>query len=129
MNRYGRMALDHSRQHRPKAFSTIEDPASHFARLGAEIEEAIGTLRDRLVGSQAPGESPEEFRLRSYQARRQAEEVVLATLAFAEPEPTTTAEDDQTLAYRRDLERASRVMAGLDRDWTEAPAGREATAP
>lgn len=129
MNRYGRMALDRSRQHRPKAFSAIEDPASHFARLGAEVEEEIGTLRDRLLGCQGPGESPEEFRLRSYRARRQAEEVVLATLAFAEAEPTTTAEDDQTLAYRRDLERASRVMAGLDRDWTEVPPSGEASAP
>ena len=40
MNRYGQMALDHSRQHRPDAYSQIPDPASFFAEAGAAAGQA-----------------------------------------------------------------------------------------
>ena len=31
MNRYGQMALDHNRKHRPDAYSQIPAPAGYFA--------------------------------------------------------------------------------------------------
>ena len=45
MNRYGQMALDHNRQHRPDAYSQIPDPAGFFfAEAGEEIAAAVSRL-------------------------------------------------------------------------------------
>lgn len=121
MNRYGRMVFDHTRQHRPKAFSSMADPAAHFTQLGEEIESRINQLRDQMLGIPVPAETLEDYRQRSYQARRQAEEMVLAEMVWTEPEPTTHPEDDQTLSYRSRLATASRALAFLDRAWTDTP--------
>lgn len=122
MNRYGRMALDHTRQHRPKAFAALADPTGHFTRLGTEIEVQIGDLRDRMLGSPEENETVEEYRRRSYGARRQAEEIVLATLVWTDPEPKSVPDDEEVLDYRSRLAAASRTLAGTDRTWTETPA-------
>ena len=122
MNRYGRMAYDHASQHRPKAFAPIADPTHHFSQLGVEVETRITTLRDELLGAHRPSENLEDYRQRGYQARRQAEEIVLAEMVWTEPEPTTQPEDDQVLAYRSQLAMVSRTLASADRDWTEVPA-------
>ncbi|MDP9418898.1 MAG: hypothetical protein M3P53_01885 [Actinomycetota bacterium] len=119
MNRYGRLAYDHTRQHRPKAFAAMGDPVAHFTRLGEQVEGQITTLRDQIVESPRPDESLEDYRRRSYQAIRQAEEVVLAEAVWSEPEPTTDAEDEQVLAYRSWLGTVCRTLASLDRSWTE----------
>jgi hypothetical protein len=119
MNRYGRMAYDHASQHQPKSFASMTDPLDHFSRLGEEVENRITTLRDDLLGSPRPSETPEDYRQRAYQARRQAEEIVLAEMIWTEPEPTSHPEDDQVLAYRSRLAMVSRTMASADRDWTE----------
>ena len=121
MNRYGRMAFDHTRQHRPKAFSSMADPASHFSQLGEEIESRINQLRDQMLGAPVPAETLEDYHQRSYQTRHQAEEIVLAEMVWTEPEPTTHPEDDQTLSYRSRLATASRALAFLDRAWTATP--------
>lgn len=121
MNHYGRMAFDHTRQHRPKAFSSMADPASHFTQLGEEIESRINQLRDQMLGVPVPAETLEDYRQRSYQARHRAEEIVLAEMVWTDPEPTTHPEDDQTLSYRSRLATASRALAFLDRAWTEPP--------
>lgn len=121
MNRYGRMAYDHASQHQPKSFASMADPITHFSRLGEEVENRVTTLRDQLLGSLRPSESLEDYRQRSYQARRQAEEVVLAEMVWTEPEPTTHPDDDQVLAYRSQLAMVSRALASADRDWTEEP--------
>lgn len=121
MNRYGRMAYDHANQHQPKSFASMADPITHFSRLGEEVENRVTTLRDQLLGSLCPSESLEDYRQRGYQARRQAEEVVLAEMVWTEPEPTTHPDDDQVLAYRSQLAMVSRALASADRDWTEVP--------
>lgn len=122
MNRYGRMAYDHASQHQPKSFASMTDPLDHFCRLGEEVENRITTLRDDLLGSPRPSETPEDYRQRGYQARRQAEEIVLAEMVWTEPEPTTHPEDDQVLAYRSRLAMISRTLASADRDWAEVKA-------
>lgn len=122
MNRYGRLAYDHTRLHRPKAFAAMADPVEHFTTLGEEIQAQITTLRDQLLGSPHPTEGLENYRQRSYQAGRQAEEMVLAEMVWTEPEPTTHPEDDQVLAYRSQLAMVSRTLASADRDWSDPPA-------
>ena len=122
MNSYGRIAYDHASQHQPKSFASMADPISHFTRLGEEVESRITTLRDQLLGSPHPTESLEDYRQRGYQARRQAEEMVLAEMVWTAPEPTTHPDDDQVLAYRSQLAMVSRALASADRDWTEEPA-------
>ncbi len=123
MNRYGRLAHDHTSQHRPKSFASMADPTGHFSSLGEEVEARITQLRDQLLGAERPGESLEDYRQRSYQARRQAEEVVLAEEVWTEPEAAaTTPEDDETLAYLAQLAMVSRALASADRDWSGVPA-------
>ena len=119
MNRYARLAYDHTRQHQPKTFAAMADPLAHFTSLGEEIEDQITRLRDRLLGAPRADENLDDYRRRSYQARRQAEEVVLAEVVWTEPEPTTEPEDDEILAYRSWLGTASRTLASLDRTWTD----------
>ena len=70
MNRYGRMALDHWRTHRPAALATITDPESHFSGIGVEVETRVGELTEQILGGQWPGEDLEAYRLRSYQGGR-----------------------------------------------------------
>lgn len=79
MNHYGQLALDHSRNHRPVAYSQIPDPDEFFAEAGEEIAAAITETR-------------ESYRRRGYQALVTAEELVLADHFLFQPE-TTTAED------------------------------------
>lgn len=122
MNRYGRMAYDHASQYQPKSFASMTDPMNHFSRLGEEVENRITTLRDELLGSLRPSETPEDYRQRGYQARHQAEEIILAEMVWTEPEPTTHPDDDQVLAYRSRLAMISRTLASADREWTEASA-------
>jgi len=116
------MAYDHASQHQPKSFASMTDPLDHFSRLGEEVENRITTLRDDMLGSPRPSETPEDYRQRSYQARRQAEEIVLAEMVWTQPEPTTHPEDDQVLTYRSLLAMVSRTLASADRDWTEGTA-------
>ena len=121
MNRYGRMAFDHARQHQPKSFAALPDPTSHFSRVGEEIEGGITALTEELLGPIRDGESLEDYRQRSYQARRQAEEIVLAATVWTEPEPGPTSEDEQVLAYRAGLSMVSRTLSSIDRDWSDLP--------
>lgn len=78
MNHYGQIALDHSRNHRPVAYSQIPDPDEFFARAGEEIAATISQTRDQILGPPRPDEDLETYRLRSYQALATAEELVLA---------------------------------------------------
>jgi hypothetical protein len=78
MNRYGQMAQDHNRQHRPDAYSEIPDPDAFFAEAGETIATEVTQLRDRLLGPRRRHESFEDYRLRSYQAFTTADELTLA---------------------------------------------------
>lgn len=126
MNRYSRLALDHWLRHRPASLASMADPEGYFARLGATVEAQVIDERDRLLGERRAGEDLEAFRLRSYRARRQAEETVLADLVWAEPEPATgEGEDDELLAsYHRRLDLGEEILRGLEDLAEQAPGGR-----
>lgn len=121
MNHYGRLAFDHASQFRPRSFASMTDPIGHFSRLGELIEAQITRLRDQLLGDQRSGESLEDYRRRSYQARRQAEEMVLAEQVWVEVETTTTPDDDEVLAYRSQLALSARALASADPSWADVP--------
>ncbi len=117
MNSYGQLALEHWRTHRPAALASMADPEGHFDRLGTVVETQVGDLRDQILGGQRPGEDLEAYRLRSYQARRQAQEVVLGELVWVEPEPGTDSEDEEEdevlAAYYERLRAGSEMLATL----------------
>lgn len=103
MNQYGQLALGHSRNHRPAAYSQIPDPDEFFARAGEEIATMISQTRDQIVGPPRPGEDLETYRLRSYQALATAKELVLADHHLFHPETSETDDDldeDPDLANR-----------------------------
>lgn len=115
MNRYGQMALEHNRRHRPDASSQIRDPERFFAEAGEAIAEDVTWLRDEILGPVRPGESLEAYRLRSYQAFATAEERILADHYLFQPElPEKTGEDwsdDSDLDRRyRNLEEINRAI-------------------
>ena len=113
MNHYGQLALDHSRNHRPVAYSQIPDPDEFFAEAGEEIGAAIIETRDQILGPPRADEDLESYRRRGYQALATAEELVLADHFLFQPE-TTAAEDfdeDPDLADRyRLLDEINRVI-------------------
>jgi len=103
MNHYGQLAHDHSRNHRPAAYSQIRDPEEFFARAGEEIAATISQTRDQILGPPRPDENLETYRLRSYQALVTAQELVLADHHLFRPETTETEDDleeDPDLANR-----------------------------
>lgn len=116
VNHYGRMAMEHTRAHRPRSFSSIEDPIRHFTNLGEQVQSAITTARDEILGPQRASETIDEFRARSHQALRTAEEIVLAELVWLPPEPTTHAlEADETL--RDHYRRLEEIAEATNQDW------------
>jgi hypothetical protein len=124
MNSYGQMLLDHYRKHRPTQLERIADPIQHFATVGEEIQATVTDLRGQILGPTKPGENLEEYRHRSYQALRQAEELVLHEILAPPPEmQAPTAEDPAVLEYRAKLGAIGKTTSQLARDWTEAPAG------
>jgi hypothetical protein len=93
MNRYGQMALDHNRKYRPDAYSQIPDPAGFFAEAGEQIAAAVSQLRDEILGPPNAGETPEDYRLRSYLALATAEELTLADHPLLQPDHSEETED------------------------------------
>jgi hypothetical protein len=106
MNRYAQIALDQHRRHRSLEHSLIDDPVRFFTEIGEQIQVEVTNLRDQILGQPRPGESIEDYRLRSYQALATAEELVLADHWLFQPETEAqeAAEDDPILdRYYRDL--------------------------
>ncbi len=127
MNRYAETALDHWRRHRPRALAAIGEPTTHFTRLGEEVETRVGSLRDQILGSMRPAETPESYRLRSYQARRQAEEIVLGDLVWVEAERdgerepwVDEADQDLVASYDR-LDLVARTLSAEPAAWSDTP--------
>lgn len=118
MNPYGRLALDHSRRHRPHAYSQIPDPDRFFDQAGEEIGAEVTALRDEILGPPRPDENPEVYRLRSYQALTTAEEVTLADHHLFQPEEAMEPED---WADDPDLERHYRHLAEINQAINTAP--------
>jgi len=87
MNRYGLMAQQHWARWLPARYARIEDPGSFFSELGTRTAERIDSLALTLAGDDQPGEGYLSKAGRLGQARRQAEEIVLAELVLLEPEP------------------------------------------
>lgn len=115
MSRYGQMTLDHSRRHRPAAYSQIPDPVTFFAEVGREISAAVSAARDELLGPMRPGETPEAYRIRSYQALAAAEELTLATHPFLQPELTeATGATEEDWIDDPDLAHRFRVLAEIN---------------
>lgn len=119
MNHYGRLVHEHWRRHRPAAYSQIPDPDAHFTSMGVALQATVTSLRDEILGP--PTGDLEEFRHRSYQALRQAEELALRDLlSEATTDPADTDLDPETLSYRARLALVSKTTARLAADWTEA---------
>lgn len=94
MNRYGQMALDHNRRHRPDASSQTPDTEAFFAEIGEAIAAEVTRLRDEILGPTRSGENLEAYRLRSYQALATAEELTLADHHLFQPELSGAGEED-----------------------------------
>jgi hypothetical protein len=86
MNYYGEMARDHWARWLPARYTAIENPDSFFSDLGNQAEARIDALADELAGNDPPGEGYLSKAGRLGQARKQAEEIVLAELVLLEPE-------------------------------------------
>ncbi len=124
MNNYGQMVLDHYRQHRRTELARIADPIRHFTTVGEEIQVAVTDLRDQILGPSRPGEDPEDYRHRGYQALRQAEELVRQEILTPTPESQATLDEDpEILSYRARLGAIGNATSWLAADWTETPAG------
>ncbi len=112
MNRYGQMALDHNRQHRPDVYSQIPDPDAFFAEAGEAIAVEVTRLRDQILDQPRPGESLEAYRLRSYQALATAEELTMADHHLFQPISTTGTDEDQN--DDPDLDRRYQALAEIN---------------
>lgn len=95
MNRYGQMLMEHNRRHRPQAFAQIADPVVFFDREGEAVAADVSAARDELLGAQRQGEDLESYRLRSYQALRTAEELILTDHPLLAPEEERAVSEDR----------------------------------
>lgn len=100
MNRYGRLAFEFQTHHFPDRLE-IGDPVDHYTALGERIAAMVSDRRDEILGPVRPNESPEEYRLRGYQALRTAEELVLTEMVFepAEIKPPEGQRDPWLTGY------------------------------
>lgn len=112
MNRYGQMAQDHTRQHRPDGYSQIPNPDEFFAEVGEAIAAEVSRLRDQILGPPRPGEDPETYRLRSYQALATAEELTLANHHLFQTAPGI--ETDEDWSDDPDLDLRYRTLAEIN---------------
>lgn len=58
MNHYGQLALDHSRRHRPRAYSETQDPIRFYGEAGEAIQAEVTRLRDEILGPRCPAKQP-----------------------------------------------------------------------
>ena len=104
MNKYGAQAMAHWKTHAPQRFQNLDDPTRFFTEIGEEIQAAVTSHRDEILGPPRPNETAEAYRLRSYQALTAAEELVLDDHHLLQPETTEQDEADPiTTGYFRDL--------------------------
>lgn len=112
MNRYGQIAHDHNRAHRPGAYSQIQDPGAFFTSAGEQISIAISDLRDEILGPPRPNEDLDQYRLRGYQALATAEEMILADHHLLQPEVMV---DDLELDLDPELRARYRLLGEINR--------------
>jgi hypothetical protein len=95
MNRYAQIALEQHRRLRPLEHLLIEDPTRFFTEIGAQMQAEVTSLRDEILGPPRPNETPEEYRIRGYQALATAEEMVLADHYLFQSETDEAATPDE----------------------------------
>ena len=101
LNRYGLLALDFSRRHRPRAWAALPEPITTFETIGEEIQTQVTLIRDQLLGPPRPGEHTMDLDRRAAQALSTAEELILADHPAFQPEPSpdTATNPDQALSH------------------------------
>jgi hypothetical protein len=88
-------------------------------RAPDEPQSSLAELRDQLLGPPRPDEDLESYRLRAYQARRQAVEL-LGNDMTPGPDEDEKEETDRLIRDRRAaLAATSETLAAADRSWTE----------
>ena len=114
MNKYARILLE---QHLATTDETPSpDLQERFTHLGEGVQHSITSLRDEILTPKGYDEDPTDYRIRSQQAYRQAEEAVLDRLL----ETAMSDEDPEELtSSAADLALISDQLSRLDRDWTE----------
>ncbi|WP_051900493.1 hypothetical protein [Streptomyces aureus] len=98
MNRYGRAAFTHWREHLPHRYGTLPDPLAYFTQLGIAAERQAGELRDAMVlaGTPADGETEERRSHRIASVGDEADRIVLHELT----RPPAAAFPDGTMPVR-----------------------------
>ena len=112
MNRYGQLASDLSRNHRPVAYSQIPDPQRFFEIEGDKIALDVTNLRDELLGPPRINENLDDYRQRGYQALATAEELILADHHLFQPE--TAGSTDEDWEDDADLKSRYRLLAEIN---------------
>jgi len=82
-----------------------------------EADPSLAELRDRILGPPRPGEDLESYRLRAYQARGQAAEL-LADGSAPDPGQNPIPENDPSV-NQESLAAISETLSGADRSWSE----------
>lgn len=91
MNIYGRRAMKHWSRWAPNRMAAMEDPIWYFTQLGELVQAQVGDLARLLAGPDRRRETYSQKVARLRTATRQAEEVVMAQLAWdVAPELTLT---------------------------------------
>ena len=99
MNRYGRAALAHWREHLPGRYGMLPDPLAYFTRLGEKAERQARELTDAMVlaGTPVGGETSEQRPRRLLAVQDDTEQVVLRELirpsAVSSPDDAASARD------------------------------------
>lgn len=82
MNLYAHQLREYWLSYAPTRFAQLESPDDYFEQLGELLAAQIVTLSDQLAGADPVGEGYVEKVARLNAARRQAEEIVIADVAW-----------------------------------------------
>lgn len=117
MNTYTRMLLE--RHQRATGIPNVSDHTfRRYREMGEGIQHSITELRDRILGHQRADENLQDFRQRSRQALRQAEEIVLTQVNETEiPDPAERDREDGSAT--QDLALINDQISRLATDWTD----------
>lgn len=115
LNSYGRLALDHWREHLPDQFAFIPDPRSYFEQLGLLVGQRVSIRYDALVVARAAHTVPRgQRRAALEQLLAQAEAEALGELVYLDRAPGSTTVHDR----EGEDEFAERIRAAhLDAAW------------
>ena len=102
--------------------TTTAPPTSFAMSLDEDAFATVARIRDQILGARRPGENLETYRQRSYQAWRQATELVREDVTLpTTTEPTTSSPDSELDDYRAQLTLMSETLSSLDQTWMDTP--------